>query len=113
MQYQPPAECRILSRGKKNLYPMKKDPFLFTLVKVSIVKLPRSGVFFGSKTAFGPKAAATPVFIPTHYGVNIILFEKTARCQVIITSVEGAVDSPSSTNNDLIPFPILIWYNKA
>jgi hypothetical protein len=94
MHYQPPTECRILSRGKKNLYPMKKDPFLFTLVKVSIVKLPRSGVQLAAKKHSCQKAAATPVFIPTHYGVNLILFEKTARCQVIITSVEGAVDSP-------------------
>jgi hypothetical protein len=29
--------------SEKNLYLMKKDPLLFTLVKVSIVKLPRSG----------------------------------------------------------------------
>jgi hypothetical protein len=36
--------------GKKNLYPMKKDLLLFTLVKVSVVKLPRSGALPAGKT---------------------------------------------------------------
>ncbi|MGC1455059.1 MAG: hypothetical protein WA946_07730 [Nitrospirota bacterium] len=47
----------------------------------------------GSKTAFHPKAAATPVFVPALSEANLILFEKTARCQVIITSIDGIVDS--------------------
>jgi hypothetical protein len=46
---------------------MKKDPLLFTLVKVSIVKLPRSGALLAAKqvdTSRSKKAVAAPVFAP-------------------------------------------------
>ncbi len=64
----------------------------------------------GSKTAFGPKAAATPVFIPAHSGVDLILFEKTARCQVIIALTDGIVDSSvlNKQGSYTLPLPNLV-----
>ena len=81
--------------SEKNLYLMNKDSLLITLVKVSIVKLPRSGALLAAKqvdTSLSKKPS-TPVFPPAHHEEKLILFEKTARCQVIITPTDGIVDS--------------------
>jgi hypothetical protein len=73
---------------------MKKDLLLFTLVKVSVVKLPRSEALSAAQQVDSSCLQGRGSSVrPTHSELKLILFENTACCQVIIASFDGIVDS--------------------